>query len=230
MAFAGQDKFDSPAYVECFKYFYHLDESALDSTALVLSRTFPSPLEQGFLLSKTHSANGTEVFKRAISCYDLSLSDEYHSYELYAPNHFARQLGFIQETPFPLIDSLNRYTSWRIKASSNPIGDESDRFTIRLKFAAPLLPPPIGRLCRSTEAAPTYPVWWQMVSGMDWNENAEQVFRTIFKKGIAILGFAEDQRVLNSGPNPSFIGKSSLQKKVPKMTAQVHTSSTHFLL
>jgi hypothetical protein len=48
MAFADKGKFDTPAYIECFKYFYHLDESALDSTALVLSRKYPNPLTGSF--------------------------------------------------------------------------------------------------------------------------------------------------------------------------------------
>jgi hypothetical protein len=221
MAFAGKDKFDSPSYVECFKYLYHLDESALDSTALILRRTFPSPLEHGFLLSNVHTADGVDVFKRAISCYDFSLSDELHSYELYAPNHFARQLRFTQEVPFPLFESINRYSFWRIKASSTPIGDEKDRYNVHFQFASPRLPPHVEHLLRSTEVSTTYAVWWKMVSEDDWGRDAEEVFRSIFEKGSTLLGFAEDQRVLTKGPSPAFTGKQSLQKKRTKTTAQV---------
>lgn len=136
MVFANRDKFDSPVYVECFKYLYHLDESALDSAALILSRNFPSPLEQEFLLSIAHTKGGVNVFKRGISCYDFGLSDELHAYELYAPNHFPHQLGFKQETLFPMIDSLNRYSSWQIRAGTVAIGDEQDRHTVHFTFAS----------------------------------------------------------------------------------------------
>lgn len=180
MAFANKAKFDSPAYVECFKYLFHLDESALDSAALVLNRKFPSPLKQGFLLSRNYIESGTDMFKRAIPCYDFSLSDELHAFELYAPNHFACQLGFTQEVSFPLFESLNRYSSWRIQASTTAIGNEKDRYSIRFRFAAPQLPPPISCLCRSTEASFAYAVWWKMVSADDWDHNAEEIFRSIF--------------------------------------------------
>lgn len=153
MAFANRDKFDSPAYIECFKYFYHLDESALDSSALILSRTFLSPLEQGFLLSNARTESWVDMFKRAISCYDFGLSNKLHAYELYAPNHFAHQLGFKQEISFPMKDSLNRYLSWRIKVSTVAIDDEQDRYTVHSTFAVPQLPPPVSYICRSTEVS-----------------------------------------------------------------------------
>lgn len=158
MAFAGRDEFDSPTYVECFKYFYHLDETTLDSVTLILSRKFPSPLEQGFLLSNKHTKNGVDVFKRAISCYNFSLSDELHAYELYAPNHFSRQLGFKQEVPFPMFESLNCYSSWWIKASTVAIGDEKDRYTVRFQFASPQIPPPVGHIRGSMGVSPAYVV------------------------------------------------------------------------
>ena len=132
MAFANRGKFDTPSYVDCFKHFYYLDESALDSTVLILSRKYPSPLEHGFLWTTDHTVQGTDVFQRAISCYDFGLSDDHHSYELYAPNYFARQLGFKQEVSFPLFESLNRDSSWRLKASATSIADEAERYTIRL--------------------------------------------------------------------------------------------------
>lgn len=207
LALAGRDKFESPTYVECFKYFYYLDESALDSVPLILSRKFPNPLEHEFLWTINHTEQGVDVFKRAISCYDFSLLDEYHSYELYAPNHFARQIGFIQAFPFLMIDSLNRYSSWRIKASMVAISDEKDRFTIRFQFASMQLPPPVHRIRRSTETSSAYAVWWKMVSGDDWDRNAEEIFQSIFANGNAILGFAEDQRVLNQDPSPGICMK-----------------------
>lgn len=112
MAFSNKDKFDSLTYVECFKYFYHMDESALDSATLIFSRKFPSPLEQRFIWTANHTGSGVDVFKQAISCYDFNLLDELHSYELYAPNHFAHKLGFVKEILFPLFEILNCYSSW----------------------------------------------------------------------------------------------------------------------
>lgn len=87
MTFANRAKFDSPSYSECVTYLYNLDESALDSVALVLTRKFPNPLERGFLYHNQQSSRVTNVFAQAISCNDLSLSDEEASFEVYAPNH-----------------------------------------------------------------------------------------------------------------------------------------------
>jgi hypothetical protein len=214
MAFTNRGKFDTPAYVDCFKYFYHLDESALDSTALILSRKYPSPLEHGFLWTTNHTEQGVNVFKLAISCYDFNLSDSEHSYELYAPNHFARQLGFKQEIPFPLFESLNRYTSWRIQSSPATNADESDRYAIRFQFASLHIPPPIHRICRSRVSSPAYIVWWRTLNHTNWERDEEEVFRSIFARGNALLGFPEDQRVLNKDPAPALTGKQSLKKTI----------------
>lgn len=48
IAFANRDKFYPPSNSECFKYFYNLDESALDFVSLILNRKFAKPLENGF--------------------------------------------------------------------------------------------------------------------------------------------------------------------------------------
>ena len=221
IAFANRTKFDSPTYIECFKCLYHLDDSALDSAALILSRKFPSPLECGFLLSATHSRNAAEAFMRAISCYDFGLSEELHGFELYAPNHFARQLGFKQEIPLPLINSLNRYCSWRIKAGAITTGDEADRYTVRFKLNYQQLPPPVSCIERSQRISAAYKVWWSQVSAGYWDRDAEHIFRSIFANGITLLGFAEDQRVLKNGPTPEYTGKQSLAKK-GKAKAQVY--------
>lgn len=98
MTFEKKDKFDSPSYSECFKCLYNLDESALDSVSLILSRKFPKPLENGFHWTMFHTLCASEVFTQAIGCNDFNLWDEEGSFELYAPNHFARQFGFNQET------------------------------------------------------------------------------------------------------------------------------------
>ncbi|KAL6200502.1 hypothetical protein ACLB2K_030283 [Fragaria x ananassa] len=54
------------------------------------------------------------MFEQAISIADLRLPND-AGFELYAPNHFARQLGFQQEIPFPLSESMNMYTSWHLR-------------------------------------------------------------------------------------------------------------------
>lgn len=167
MAFANRGKFDTPSYIDCFKHFYHLDESALDSTSLILSRKYPSPLEHGFLWTTYHTQQGTDMFQRAISCYDFGLSDDHHIYELYAPNHFARQLGFKQEVSFPLFESLNRYSSWRLKAGATTIADDADRYTVRFQFASMHIPPPIHRLVRSRENFSVYLIFWNMLTEAD---------------------------------------------------------------
>ncbi|KAK9919785.1 hypothetical protein M0R45_028363 [Rubus argutus] len=143
------------------------------------------------------------MFQRVISCYDFSLSDEHHSYELYAPNHFARQLGFRQEVPFPLFESLNRYSSWRLKSGATTLADEADRYSVRFEFASMHFPPPIRRIVRSKEHSSAYLVFWNMLQKADWQNDAEDKFRSIFARGNALLGFAEDQRVLNREPGSS---------------------------
>jgi hypothetical protein len=58
------------------------------------------------------------MFRAAVCCKDLhyggKLKQEKHlQMEVYAPNYFARQLGFCQAIPAPLISSVNHFTSWR---------------------------------------------------------------------------------------------------------------------
>ncbi|XP_061993940.1 uncharacterized protein LOC133711875 [Rosa rugosa] len=64
---------------------------------LVLNRRFPAPLENGFLPgTPDYSDRARMAFRRAISCSDIRLAVDELTYELYAPNHFARQFGLIQ--------------------------------------------------------------------------------------------------------------------------------------
>lgn len=170
------------------------------------------------------------MFKRAISCYDFCLSDEPHAYELYSPNHFARQLGFKQEIPFPLIESLNRYTLWQIKASISAIGDEKDRYTVRFQFASPQLPPPVDHIYKSKEVSPAYTVWWQSISANDWDRDVDQVFWYIYAKGIVLLQSIEDQRILHDDPFLAPTRKQGLKNITTKVKAIKPVSKTDKLL
>ena len=79
---------------------------------LILGRRYPAPLQNGFLPgAPNYNDRARLAFRRAISCSDIRLAADELSYELYAPNHFARQFGLIQLVPFPLYDSWNFYTS-----------------------------------------------------------------------------------------------------------------------
>ncbi|XP_062014011.1 uncharacterized protein LOC133730439 [Rosa rugosa] len=81
---------------------------------LILNRRFPAPLENGFLPGAPgYSDRARLAFRRAISCLDIRLAVDELTYELYAPNHFARQFGLIQLVSFPLYDAWNYNTSWR---------------------------------------------------------------------------------------------------------------------
>lgn len=199
MAFGNRDKFDPPSYSECFKYFYNLDESALDSVHLILSRKFSSPLENGLYWTRFHTKCASDVFTQVIACNDFDLSDEEAGFELYAPNHFAHQFGFIQETPFPLFESLNCYTSWRLTKSLTAVGDEQDQYTVRFKGVSIAAVPIVEVYKPSTQASAPYVVWWNNVSAHRWECNEEDIFRAIFAKGKAELNLEEDQRASLEG-------------------------------
>lgn len=213
MAFAKKDKFDPPSYSECFKYLYNLDESALDSVTLVLNRKFPHILEHGFFWTRFHSRQASDTFTQAISCNDFNLSCEEAGFELYAPNHFTRQFGFIQEPPFPLFESLNRYTSWRITKSQTAADDEKERYTVPFKLVSMAAVPIVEVHRPSRHASAPYVVWWQKVSA-GWRYEAEDVFRSIFQKGKALLNSEVDRRVLKGEdvPEPAFVAKKLKQK------------------
>ncbi|KAK9928607.1 hypothetical protein M0R45_025733 [Rubus argutus] len=197
MAFAlaaNKGEFKTPSYVDCFKYFYYLDESGFGLAALILSRKYPSPLEHAFLWTIQHTQQGTDMFQRVISCYDFSLSDDHHSYELYAPNHFARQLGLskkyhsLSSEPKPLLFLAPQ--KW-----CNTLADEADRYSVRFEFASMHFPPPIRRIVRSKEHSSAYLVFWNMLTKADW--------------------------VLNRELAPALTGKQSLKKPASKPKAQV---------
>ncbi|XP_061993544.1 uncharacterized protein LOC133711434 [Rosa rugosa] len=114
---------------------------------LVLGRRFPPPLENGFLPGAPNYSDRVHLaFRRAISCSDIRLAVDELSYELYAPNHFARQFSLIQLVPFPLYDSWNYNTSWR------RIGPTSG--------------PP---LAQSMLALVDLPDWANDIAPVDWN-------------------------------------------------------------
>jgi hypothetical protein len=88
----------------------------------VVTRKYPHPLlDIGFFpdrRSKWNNADYYNMFRAAVCCKDLhyggKLKQEKHlQMEVYAPSYFARQLGFCQTIPVPLISSMNHFTSWR---------------------------------------------------------------------------------------------------------------------
>lgn len=87
-----------------------------------MTRKYPQPLLNiGFFpdrQSKWGNADYYNMFRAAVCCKDLhyggKLKQEKHlQMEVYAPSYFARQLGFCQAIPAPLINSVNHFTSWR---------------------------------------------------------------------------------------------------------------------
>ncbi|XP_062000891.1 uncharacterized protein LOC133718098 [Rosa rugosa] len=151
------ERYISPPYSEYFSYLYLLDE--IPDSDLVLNRRFPPPLEHGFLPRDPDYSNcGSLAFCRAISCSDIRLAADDISYELYAPNHFARQLGLAQLVPFPLYDAWNYNTSWRrVGPATGPPLAQSMLSLINLPNWADELIPFDG-------VAEGYDHWWSQVS------------------------------------------------------------------
>ncbi|KAL6203641.1 hypothetical protein ACLB2K_027341 [Fragaria x ananassa] len=106
MAFANTPKFDAPSYSGCFNHVFNLDESILSSAMVILKRHYPELLENRYYWTDMHSTYNTELFLQAATLIDLRLPG-LGGLELYAPNHFARQLGMEQRVPFPMLDSMN---------------------------------------------------------------------------------------------------------------------------
>lgn len=218
MTFAKRDKFDSPSYSECFTYLYNLDELALDSVALIVKRKFPHPLEHGFLYHTQQTRRAVNMFAQAIACTDLNLSHKEANFEVYVPNHFVRQLGLIQATPFPLFESLHCYTSWRIgKYEENGEEREESKRTIHFRPTSHGDIPLKNALKANNEAIATYAVWWNTLSANQWEcpVEDEDVFRAIFSKGKIELDLEEDQRVLfgASVSEPTTMAKKLKQKQ-----------------
>ncbi|KAL6181777.1 hypothetical protein ACLB2K_048426 [Fragaria x ananassa] len=79
-------------YSDCFQHLYTLDASILDASDLMLNRMYQEALGNKFMWCTTHSPEAMHLFEQAISVADLRLPDDV-GFKLYAPNHFARQLG-----------------------------------------------------------------------------------------------------------------------------------------
>ena len=125
---------------------------------------------------------------RATSCCDLQLAEDEQGFELYAPNHFARQLGFHQGIPYPLLHSVNKYTSWR------KVG-ESDWVT-QLQNIYPLSPN-LLEIEHSQGVDPAYLTWWRSLSDNHWEFPDDAVFAAIFRPLYDTLG-ESDRDILDA--------------------------------
>ncbi|XP_062017061.1 uncharacterized protein LOC133733424 [Rosa rugosa] len=142
---------------------------------LVLSRRFPAPLEHGFLPGASrYSDRARLAFCRAISCSDIRIAADELSYELYAPNHFARQFGLVQLVPFPLYDAWNYNTSWRrLGPLSGPPPAQSTLALVDL--------PDWAKEIDSVDGAEEgYEAWWAEVSVNCWRQQHDELFAAIF--------------------------------------------------
>ncbi|KAL6196398.1 hypothetical protein ACLB2K_032013 [Fragaria x ananassa] len=99
---------------------------------------------------------------------DLHLAEENQSFEVYAPNHLARHLGFVQGIPYPLLHLVDGYTSWR------KIG-EANRVTLLVNIF-PLTP----------GIYPAYLSWWRSLSDNHWEY--DDIFAAIFSPLHDTLG------------------------------------------
>ncbi|XP_062020879.1 uncharacterized protein LOC133737305 [Rosa rugosa] len=173
--FCRDARYISPPYSECFSYLYLLHE--MPYCDLILSRRYPAPLENGFLPgAPNYSDRARLAFRRAISCSDIRLAADELSYELYAPNHFARQFGLIQLVPFPLYDAWNYNTSWRrIGPSDGPPPEQSMLVLVDLPDWANNIFPVDG-------TAEDYDQWWKEVSVNCWRQRDDELFAAIFEE------------------------------------------------
>ncbi|XP_062002168.1 uncharacterized protein LOC133719983 [Rosa rugosa] len=184
-------RYRAPPYSECFIYLYLLGE--MPDPKIVLSRRFPPPLDDGFLPSgRDHSERAFLAFRRAISCLDIRLATERVSYELYAPNHFARQFGLAQLVPWPLVDSANYYTSWRRLAPPGSAHFQS-------QFTLIVIPPWVRALYPLNDVDDDYADWWKEVSVNCWDLPHDELFVLIFR-GMSSPG-PEDRKILERFSN-----------------------------
>lgn len=59
-----------------------------------------------------------------------------------------------------------------------------------------------------------------MVIANDWDRDADQVFRSIYAKGIVLLKSIEDQRILRNDPSLAPTGKQGLKVNTTTKTAE----------
>ena len=155
---------------------------------MMVRRRHPEVLSTGFFPRQESDNDARTAFVRATSCCDLQLAEDEQGFELYAPNHFARQLGFHQGIPYPLLHSVNKYTSWR------KIG-ESDRVT-PLQNIYPLSPN-LLEIEPSLGTDPAYLAWWRSLSDNHWEFPDDAVFAAVFRPLYDTLG--ESDRTILDG-------------------------------
>ncbi|KAL6222116.1 hypothetical protein ACLB2K_005508 [Fragaria x ananassa] len=201
--FTGAKAYDPLSYSDCFQHLYTLDASALDSNELMLNRMYPEALANKFMSGTTHSLEALHLFEQAISIADLRLPDD-AGFELYAPNHFARQLGFQQEIPLPLFESVNMYTSWRLRKKGKKQIDDprfQSKFTrLKVKIRS------ISLIFASKEINQTYNAWWSMIFGDLWTMDPLYLFRIIFANGQTLLPL-QDQTLFSECTSASYVPK-----------------------
>ncbi|KAL6129040.1 hypothetical protein ACLB2K_072393 [Fragaria x ananassa] len=201
MAFAGVKAHDPLDYSDCFQHLYTLDASALDASELMLNQMYPEALANKFMWCTTHSPETMHLFEQAISITNLRLPDD-AGFELYAPNHFACQLGFQQEIPFPLLESVNMYNSWHLKRKGKKQTDDPrfqpnfTQFKVNVRS--------ISLLFASKEVSQTYNAWWSMICGELWTIDPLHLFKIIFANGRTLLP-RQDQALFGEGTSASHV-------------------------
>ncbi|KAL6185855.1 hypothetical protein ACLB2K_041978 [Fragaria x ananassa] len=155
----------------------------------------------------THSPEAMHLFEQAISIADLRFRDD-AGFELYAPNHIARQLGFQQEIPFPLFESVNMYTSWPLKRKGKKQIDDprfQPNFTqFKVKVRS------ISLMFTSKEVSQTYNAWWSMICGELWTMDPLHLIIIIFANGRTLLP-PHDQALKEEEDIPEPCQPSSIQ-------------------
>ncbi|KAL6196574.1 hypothetical protein ACLB2K_032188 [Fragaria x ananassa] len=109
---------------------------------------------------------------------DLYLAEEKQGFEVYAPNHFARQLGFVQGVPYSLFYSVNKHTSWHTIGEANRVTPLVNifPFTPGINLA--------------------YLSWWRSLSDNHWEYENDDIFATIFSPLHDTLG-ESDRAILD---------------------------------
>ncbi|KAL6192129.1 hypothetical protein ACLB2K_038516 [Fragaria x ananassa] len=211
MTFVGVKSHDPLDYSDCFQHLY-----TLDASKLILNRMYPKALANKFMWCTTYSPKAMHLFEQAISIIDLRHPND-AGFELFAPNHFVRQLGLKQEIPFPLFESMNMYTSWCLKKKGKKQTNDprfQPNFTqFKVKVRS------ISLLFASMEVSQTYNAWWFMICGELWTMDPLHLFRIIFANGRTLLP-SQDQALFgepaSTSSSPALTSTTNQEPDIPK--------------
>ncbi|XP_024172048.2 uncharacterized protein LOC112178068 [Rosa chinensis] len=173
------------SFADCFKMFYTL--RSLESFSVCYSQWHPASTALGLnepseVLSEVQLRETWASFLISRDLhYGLATSSKYKpGVEIYLPNYFARQFGFMQSCPVPYQHSENLLSSWRRKFRSKSLCiPVSKRFRQHFnRFKMRIFQP-------SSRPTPPFSIWWSSYSSKFVNADLMDLFTTRILKGIS---------------------------------------------